>query len=177
MAITIDATAGSAASNSFVTEVEQIAYMATRLNASAWTTITGSTCTETEKAAMIEATRQLTLLHWEGDRVDTTQIQAWPRQWAVNRDDPNQDYFSTTVIPQRVKDATAELAFQFVKQGTDDLAAADPNAGIIESTVDVITTRWETSGSRPQGLNRFARIVQLVSPMLDSTSGVSVVRG
>ena len=59
MTISIDATAGGASANSYVTEAEQILYMATRLNASAWTTVEGTSCTDTEKQAMVEATRAL----------------------------------------------------------------------------------------------------------------------
>lgn len=179
MSITIVATVGSASANSFVTEAEAIAYMATRLNASTWTTVTGATCTETEKAALVESTRELSHLSWTGARVDSTQILSWPRQWAVDPDSPNGawSYYSTTAIPQRVKDACCELAFQFVKAGTTDLAAVDPNAGVIEKTVSVLTTRWQPF-ARPTGLARFPSVLRFIKPLLTSQSGiVPTVRG
>lgn len=179
MAITIVATVGSASANSFVTEVEQIAYMATRLNASSWTSVTGSTCTETEKAAMVEATRELSALRWLGLRTDSTQVLSWPRQWVPNADPVNlaYDYYSSSAIPQRVKDATMELAFQFMKSGTTDVAALDPNMGVIEKTVDVLTTRWQPY-QKPTGLSRFPSVMRFIQPLLESTSfQTTLVRG
>lgn len=176
MAITIVATVGSASANSFVTEAEQIAYMATRLNASSWTTTSGATCTETEKAAMVEATRELSAFRWLGQRVDDTQSLAWPRGWVPNPDNPvgTWNYYSTTIIPQRVKDATAELAFQFLKAGTTDVAAVDPNAGVVEKTVDVITTRWAEWGARPRAfLDRYPSVSRFIRVLLLSPTGAT----
>ena len=179
MAITIVATVGSATANSFVTEVEQIAYMAAHLNASTWTSVSGSTCTETEKAAMVEATRELSSMSWKGSRVDTTQILSWPRQWVEDPDTPNfaWSYFSTTVVPTRVKNAACELAFQFLKAGTTDIAAADPALGVIEKTVDVLTTRWN-SYQRPTGMAGFPSVMRFIKPLLCGRSfQTPLVRG
>ena len=46
--------------------------------------------------------------------VPDTQALVWPRQWALDPDAawPDTTYFSTTEIPQRVKDACCELALQ-----------------------------------------------------------------
>jgi len=175
--ITIDASVGGAASNAYCTEVEQIAYMATRLNASAWTTVTGTTCTETEKQAMIEATRELTNKSWIGQRATTTQSQAWPRWNAPIPDSPTGFLFASNVVPQRVKDAACELAFQFLNAGTTDLASADSNQGVTEKTVDVLTTRWDTY-RRPTGLSRFTRVMDYIRPLLASSgSSVPLIRG
>lgn len=180
MSITIVATVGSASANSFITEAEAIAYVATRLNAGSWTTVSGATCTETEKAALIESTRELSALVWKGQRVDSTQVLAWPRQWVENPDSPTGawDFYATTVIPQRVKDACAELAFQFIKAGTTDLAAVDPNAGVIEKTVDVLTTRWDGYRKPTSLLGRFPSVSRSIKPLLEATGFISpVVRG
>lgn len=184
MPITIVATPGAANANSYATEAEFIARAATRLNVPAGTTVTGSTCTETEKAALIEAQRELTTLPWVAARTTSTQSLAWPRLYAEDPDAPSlfgavsatDFWFANTEIPQRVKDAQIELAFEFIRAGTTDLAAADQNAGVIEKTVDVLTTRWEP-GQRPVGLARFPRIVALLTPLLDaSASGLDVAR-
>jgi hypothetical protein len=169
MTITITATAGDAAANSFVTEAEAIAYMAGRLNASAWTTLSGSTCTETEKQALIEATLELTVLGYRGARVGTTQALAWPRDWAVNPDDPTGQFYANTVIPDRVKQATCELAFQFLKAGTTDVAALDSLQGIRQKTVDVLTTVYEP-GYRPRGIARYPRVINYLRPLLEGSS-------
>lgn len=176
--LTIVATAGSASANSFVTEVEQIAYMAARLNSSAWTTFSGTTCTESEKSAMIEATRELSARAWVGLRSDDTQALSWPRQYAPNPDSAIGDYYATTAIPQRVKDATMELAFQFLNAGTTDVASLDPTQGITEKTVDVLTTRYAEPYARPQGLARYPRVLTLVRPLLVGVgNSVATVRG
>ena len=179
MALTIVATVGASDANSFNTETEQIAYMATRLNPSGWTTFTGAVCTESEKAAMIEATRELGAINaWLGYRVTTTQALAFPRDLVVNPDDPTPGtYYLTTVIPQRVKDAACELAFQFLKAGTADVAAASETAGIIEETVGPLTTRWASPSEQTQGLMRYPRVWTLIAPLLSTSAGqVRLVR-
>jgi hypothetical protein len=180
--ITITATVGSASANSYCTEAEFIARAATRLNVPAGTTVSGSTCTEAEKQALIEAQRELTVLAWKAGRVNSTQALAWPRAYAEDPDAPSllgtalatDFWFSTTEIPQRVKDAQIELAFEFTRAGTTDLAAADPNTGVIEKTVGPLTTRWE-SYARPTGLGRFPRIVALIAPLLETGAGAMEV--
>lgn len=184
MSLTIVATAGSATANSFVTEAEAIAYMAARLNVTGWATVAGTVCTENEKKALIEATRDLSVLAWEAMRVDTTQVLSWPRRYALDPDAPSitgitdiaQLYFDTTEIPTRLKNGTCELALQYLKAGTTDLAVADPNAGVIEKTVDVITTRWQPY-QRPTGVARFQRVLEQIGPLLSTAAGsLDVVR-
>lgn len=185
MAITIVETPGSATANSFVTEPEIIAYMATRLNASSWTSVSGSTCTEDEKKAMIEATRELSALSYKGERVDSTQALSWPREDCPNPDSPGIDSiggetlgdYPSDEIPQRVKDATCELAFQFIKSGTTDVAAIDPTQGIISKTVDVLSTTWAEPHLRAQGLARYPRVLAYIKPLLSvAANGLQVFR-
>jgi hypothetical protein len=184
VAITLVATVGSASANSYCTEAEFIARAATRLNVPADTTVTGATCTETEKAALIEAQRELTVMPWKAGRVDSTQALAWPRAYAEDPDAPSLEglasatdfWFDEDEVPQRVKDAQIDWAFEFIRAGTTDLAAADPNAGVIEKTVDVLTTRWQPH-QRPTGLQRFPRILALIGPLLATGAGsLDVVR-
>ncbi len=176
MAVTIVTTAGSATANSFITLAEADAFMEARLNASTWET---DATDDTKNRALVEATRELNVLGWDGNRTDDTQALAWPRQWAVNPDDPNGDYYATTTVPQRVKDATAELAFQFVKAGTTDVAALDSSAGVLEKTIDVLTTKYSEHG-RADGLDRYPRVMAYVRPLLAlgvSSLMTEVVRG
>jgi hypothetical protein len=171
------ATAGDASANSFVTEDEVIAYMAARLNASSWTTVTGSTCTESEKKALVEATRELSARNWIGLFASDTQALAWPRQWATNPDSPTYSYFDTDDIPQRVKDATCELAFQFLKAGTSDVAALDSTQAVTRRQVDVIVTEYD-SHAKKQGLERYPRVMNYIRPLLSgSPSVLKTVRG
>jgi len=175
MAVTIVATVGGASANSFLTLAEAQTYMDSRLNESAWESAT----TDNQNRALVEATRALNVLPWKGSNVDTTQALNWPRQWAINPDVVffAWSYYATNEIPQRVKDATAELALQFIKAGTTDVAALDPNLGVIEKTVDVITTRWQP-WQKPSGLARFPSVMRFIKPLLEgSGAGAAIQRG
>lgn len=175
MPVTIVETVGGASSNAFVTLVELTSYMDGRLNASAFDSAT----TDTKNRAIVEATRELSSRQWKGTRASDTQALAWPRQWVENPDAATAtSYYDTDEIPQRVKDATMELAFQFINAGTTDLAAMDGLAGVVSKTVDVLSTTYAV-GQRPQGLRRFPRVWSLIAPLLANGIGVTVpvVRG
>lgn len=177
MAVEIVATPGASNANSFVTEEEVIAYMAARLNADKWTTVSGTTCTEDEKKALVEATRELTSRNWIGLPASSTQALAWPRQWATNPDSPTYDYYSTSEIPRRVKDATCELAFQFIKAGSIDVAALDNNQAVVRKKIDVLETEYAVH-LKKQGLERFPRVMNYIKPLLaGSPAVVRTVRG
>jgi hypothetical protein len=175
---TIDATVGGAASNSFVTELEQIAYVADRLNLSSWTTVSGSTLTDDEKKALIEATREINRMRFIGARVNDTQALAWPRQNATNLDSATFDYFSTTVLPQRLKNATMELAVQFIEAGTTDVAALPDTDNVKRDKIDVLEVEYFEYG-RKRGLRRYPRVSGELSTLLESSSGLTspLVRG
>jgi hypothetical protein len=163
MAVAIDATVGGASANSFTTLAELTTYMEGRLNSSTF----DDASTDDQNRSLVEATRQLSVMHWLGERATGTQALAWPRQWAHDPDSPIQDYYDTTVVPQRVKDATMELAFQFLKNGTTDLAALDPATGIKRKKIDVIETEYDTA-RRPVGLSAYPSVTRHIRPLLSA---------
>lgn len=177
MTITIVADVGSASANSFVTVDEADAYLATRLNSSAWTG------TEPKKQALCEATRDISAIVYQGWRVNDAQALSWPRFQAPNPDASGSlgyatyaTYYLETMIPQRIKDATCELALEFLRAGTSDIVGADSTVGVIERTVGPLTTRWQP-GQRVTGLARYPRIMKLIGPLLSIGSGqVRLVR-
>lgn len=178
---TLVATVGASTANSFATVDECDVYCDARLNASAWNDETDD---DQKARALIEATRELNTLMYVGSAVTTTQALVWPRQYATDPDSPwlgmsgYLAYFATTEIPQRVKDATCELALQFLIAGTTDLAALDATQGVIRKRVDVLETEWAQPYARPTGLNRFPRVMALVRPLLIvQGSSVPLVRG
>lgn len=177
MSITIVATAGAANANSFASEADAIAYMAARLNASAWTTVSGSTLIDAEKIALVEATRELNNRNYIGSRATDTQALQWPRQWAVNPDSAYETFFATDAVPQRIKDACCELAFQFLKAGTTDVAAEDTLQNIQTKTIDVLSTTYFEPEKRTKGLARYPRVFEYIRPLLCSSGGASIVRG
>jgi hypothetical protein len=175
MALVVDSSPGSASANSFVSLADAAAYLNGRLNAGAW----DAADDDTRARALIEATRELNLLAYRGTRATSTQALAWPRAWAPDPDAPAGalGYYAADVLPRRLQDATIELALQLVAAGTMDLAVADPDAGLVERTVDVITSRWSVY-HRPTGLQRFPRVLALLRPLLcGGGTNAPVVRG
>jgi hypothetical protein len=173
VALTIDATAGGSAANSFVTLAEAASYLEARLNTTTW----DAADTDTQNRALVEATREVSNKEFIGQRSTDTQALSWPRWNATNPDSPTGWLYASDVVPDRVKNATIELAFQFVNAGTTDLASVDSNAGVIEKTVDVLTTRW-SEYRRPTGMARFPRVLDYLRPLLcGSSSSVPLIRG
>lgn len=172
MAITIVETVGSASANSYVSQASATTYLEGRLNSSAWS----GASTGDKDIALVEAFREINLRAYLGRKVTTTQSGQWPRQWAPDPDSPTGTWFDTTTIPQRVKDAQCELALEFLRAGTTDLAGPITDDGVIEKTVDVLTTRYADPGLRPRGLARYPRILALLAPLFES-NGSAVIRG
>jgi hypothetical protein len=175
MAPTLVATAGSASANSFATVAEGDTYCDARLNATAW----GDETNDEKARALIQATLELNTYTYIGTTVTTTQALVWPRQWAVDPDSPLGDYFDTTEIPTRLKNATCELALQYIIAGTTDLSLLDSTAGVIEKTIGPITTRWASPTLRPTTLiQRFPLVQSLIRPLLVVQGhSVPLVRG
>jgi len=129
---TLIATPGAANANSYLTEVEQTAYIETRLHAEAWDSVADPV------VALIMATRVMDMMaqpykyyvpagnafdqrahyrtrpQWTGSPATTTQRLSWPR---IGMYDRNGNLIAPTVIPQDLKEGTGELAFQL---GTTD---------------------------------------------------------
>lgn len=176
MAVAIVATVGSATANSFVTLAEAQTYMDGRLNGTLWDSAT----TDSQNRALVEAARELNTLSFVARKTTNTQALQWPRFYATDPDAAlfTQWFFAATVIPQRVKDAQCELALEFLKAGTTDVAALDPTIAVKEKAIDVIRTIYVDTPFRKKGLQRFPRVWHLIAPLLDQLPGnFSIVRG
>lgn len=171
MAVVIDATVGGASANSFVTLATWTTYMQSRLNASAFDDAT----TDDQNRALCEATRELSVMGWQGYRTDDTQALAWPREWVPNPDDPNGDYFDNDVIPDRIKRATYELALAFLKAGTTDVVSLDTTLNVKSQTIDVISTEYYDPAFRVKGLSRYPAVMREIRPLLHSQGITSPV--
>ncbi len=172
MTLTLDTTIGGAAANSYVSQATATAYLEGRLNSSAWTNATSGN----RDIALVEAFREINTRAFEGRKVSSTQAGQFPRQWLPDPDAITGTYYDTTVIPQRVQDAQCELALEFLRAGTTDLAALPDSDGVIEKTVDVLTTRWADPAQRARGLARYPRILALLAPLF-AAQGSQIVRG
>jgi len=174
VALTIDATAGGASANSFITLAEAETYMEGRGNKTLWTAAADSD----KNIALVEAMRELDVLVYSGYRTTDTQALSWPRQWAVDPDNPVQAWFDTDEIPTRLKNAQAELAFQFIKADTTDVAALDSKAGVKRKKVDVLETEWFSPSTTAKGLGRYPRVMNYIRPLLATSNLVTeVLRG
>lgn len=175
MAVTIVATAGSATANSFVTLAEALAYTEGRLNASAF-----NTNTDSQNRALVEAARELDRLTWRGYRADATQALSWPRTGVVDIDAPidatpgvwtGQPEYDEDEIPDRVKNAQIELAVEFLRAGTTDIAGENRNRGVIRRQTGPIETEWQPS-IRREGIARYPRVISYVKPLLAGSGEV-----
>lgn len=111
MALALVATVGSASANSYSTEAEVAAVMDELLPVpEAW----DRADSDTRARAMVKATRILDALPWRGERVDDTQVLAWPR---VDVPKPSGLYcYESDDIPAPVKDAQARLTLFLLEQ-------------------------------------------------------------
>jgi len=175
MAISIDATVGGASSNSFTTLAEWTTYMEGRLNSDAFDDADSD---DMRNRALAEATRELSAVNWQGYRADDTQALAWPREWVLNPDDPNRDYYDNDEIPDRIKRATYELALAFLKAGTTDIVSLDTTLNVKRSQIDVISTEYYEPGHRVKGLARYPAVMREIRPLMQAAGVTSqVVRG
>lgn len=107
----LDATPNSATANSYVSVSDADAYHATHLYSTTWTSATEAN----KEIALQMATRILDeKTDWIGSRATSTQALAWGR---TNVTDDGQTVDST-IVPQAIKNATAEFA--------KELLAGDP---------------------------------------------------
>ena len=121
MAVEIDATPAGAQANSYCTLAEAEAYHETRLHNTAWTAADDAT----KKKALIWATRLLDeQIEWEGFATHfDTQVLQWPRMALYYPGYDNvYDMLGRAIgedeIPQRLKNAQAELALYLISADT-----------------------------------------------------------
>lgn len=121
MAVTIDATAGGASANSYMTLAQADAYveaMISSADVTAWSTGTD----DTRNRALAAAAQRLDRERFIGARATDTQALQWPRT-GVRKPDTyvntyatgfpfriSEDYFTDTEIPDQIKRAQIELA-------------------------------------------------------------------
>lgn len=102
------ATPGAADANTYATFTEADEYMEARLHTSNWSDATSND----QEAALLMATALLDrLCNWDGRKVADTQALRWPRSFIY---DPDGDRVDSDLIPEFLKDATAEFALHLL---------------------------------------------------------------
>ena len=185
-------TVGAADANTFATLAEATLYLSARLNATAFT----GASADDQNTALLEACRELSNLGvWKGRRVNTTQALSWPRDYVPDPDDPDNEgllvsgyddleapfstivYYLTTIVPGRVKEAQIELALEFLRAGTSDVAGLDPDTNIASSVTDVLETVLVGQSQRATGLVRYPRVMARIAALLEpGKTGLTLMR-
>lgn len=156
-----DTTAGSATANSYASVAEADAYLAVRGDTSTWTALnTGQKESKLQWAAIYIDT-----LTFKGTRSTSTQALQWPRIGVWDRDG-----FEVDGIPQALKNAQAEMAFQLIANDWTQGLGPVSNETL---SVGSISLGPETHRPFP------AAVLALLRPLLASVPGASgrLVRG
>ena len=156
-----DATAGAATANSYASVAEADAYLAVRGDTSTWTALTTG-----EKESKLQwAAIYIDTLTFKGTRSTSTQALQWPRIGVWDRDG-----FEVDGIPQALKNAQAEMAFQLIANDWTQGLGPVTNETL---SVGSISLGRETHRAFP------APVLALLRPFLASIPGASgrLVRG
>lgn len=107
MAVTLVATAGAVNANSYCTVAEADDYHAMRYHNEDW----DSAAQEDKEKLLMWATRLLDQLDYAGAITTQSQALRWPRAGCVDRE---RRMLDSSTIPQPIKNACAEWAFQLL---------------------------------------------------------------
>lgn len=162
-----DATSGGASANSFVSVAEADTYFSYHRFASLWTEAE----TPDKEKALVMATRRLDTENYFGQKVTTTQALKWPRYDVFDEDGIA---VPTTAIPQRIKDATCDLALEYLR--------SDPTSQVAEgllqfSKIALPGITLEMREPRPAEGPLPSDVKRKLSLWLYGSSGVKLVRG
>ncbi len=185
MAITIDSNPLSASANSYADIAFALTYFESRLHSAEW----ASTERETQKAALVHATRLLDrLVDWKGQINDIDQPLSWPRKYVKRRGRSttgfsqypdvyfNLDSFfdpAAADFPTFLREVCCELAFDLVRE--DRLS--DQATGLSSLGVEGIRLTFKESDRK----DIFSEQVVLMignygRPTLKKSSTVKLVR-
>lgn len=134
MALTLDATIGGIASNSYATVSQGDAYHDARLFVTDWT----GAETTTQEAALVWATRTLDMhFDWQGSKFTLEQALRWPRFGALDRDG---ELIDSDILPPSLIDGVSELARLLI---ITDRTIESGTEGLEKLKVDVIELTFD----------------------------------
>ena len=143
MPVTVDATVGGAAANSYLTRARASTLLEARLDTAPWDTAVE----DSQNRALVQATRLIDLrVVWLGTRASETQALAWPRSGVVYRD--SLLAIPTTIIPLFLELATAEYALSLLRTVSTSVQAQSELKRLVDGsltlefrdTLPVVTT-------------------------------------
>lgn len=155
-----------AGAESYISVADADTYHSNRANA-AWAALS----TAAKEASLRKATdymSQIYRLRWKGARINTTQMLDWPRFGCYVEDisyGRHPFYVATTVVPDEVKNACAELA---LKASTTDLAP-DVEREVVREKIGPLETEYAPGA--PQYVRY--RAIDLMLKIYMNTTGIS----
>jgi hypothetical protein len=170
MALTVETGAGSATSDSYISEADAVTYL-DKFAASGSSNVFTAASTANAEIALRSATRTIDSMfgmRFKGARLLGTQALQWPRVSVVTNDSFAVD---SDAVPALVKNATCELALRFIADSTGhDTSRLTPDqsqpGSILKERLkaDVVETDTEYAGASQQ---KYYKIVEdMLSPLM-----------
>ena len=165
------------AANSYLSDVEFTTYAAGSLASSRLTASTS----DTRERALRTAARMLNRLMFCGIATVPTQALQWPR-YTVNNPDRWGYFFGQSEIPQRIKDAQAELALALLGEGESSPDGGLPGSALYtKAKVDVLEVEYRDSATASASdatgiLRRYPAVWALVQPLTEYSGALHTVR-
>lgn len=171
MSLIVETGSGLPNAESYTSVADADAYFIAR-GSTEWTAILPTTAAK--EIALRLATQAIEVWfvgRWLGTRINQTMSLSWPR-YSVYEDDGYS--VSSSAVPQRIKDATCELALRQVQGDSLIADLSEPGSIAGESvTVGPISVATQYAGGKSQE-KQYSIVDGLVSPYI--TSGCSLVR-
>ena len=170
MALIVEDGTGKTDANSYLSVADCDTYHATYTGSTDWS----GAGTATKELALIRATQYLDMEYegrWRAVKGSSTQSLAWPRSGVYDNDGYALDW---NVVPQKLKDACAELALRDVLG--DDLLAPVTSPGDVASesvTIGPIQESKTYVGGKPAGDEyRYPKIEALLKSLIEERGRV-----
>ena len=167
----VETGSGLSTANSYLSVADADTYHSNVTRSSDWSAATAAV----KQNALIVATQYLDIHYqgrWRGYRASGTQALAWPR---ASVEDDDGYWLDSASLPQRLKDACAELALRVVLG--DNLLGTVTEAGEVVSesvTVGPISESKSYAGGKPYGYE-YPKLDALVRGLI--AAGNTVIRG
>lgn len=175
MPVTLDPTVGGAGANTYATKAETDDYALATPYAASWAGKNGDGSAGSKEALLVAAARVIDVLPFPGLKVASAQKLQWPRYDVVDAAGVG---YSTTVIPQCVKDAQMMLACWMAAQSSSATAIADqfghdPAAAMEDVTLGPLAFSFRKDA--PQSGVDF--IERTIVPMLEAGGCIGAMGG
>jgi hypothetical protein len=165
MAFEVETGSGSSTANSYLSVADADTYHNDHSGSTDWN---GAATADKEKALRL-ATQYLDIKHdgkWQGYRSNQNQALAWPRSNVADNDGY---YYGSDEIPQRLKDAVAELALRVIQGDTllDDISkpgtikSKSVKAGPVQKTTEYVGGMFQ--------VKKYPLIEGLIQHLIEST--------